>query len=181
MPLNWSVRNVKNADDVCYKTATKNSVYDGVKRGEEYLHPITNSIIWHTMSVGLNEITPENLDEWEKRMALAYAVKWIDTSVVFAGYEDDGNIKWEPRMITRADLERHIGLATNASYETNSAWRKRVMERMEHEGLKELRHAEKSNPDLDAISNRESIELRDAIRAGKITKEDAALPENQPV
>jgi hypothetical protein len=55
------------------------------------------------------------------------------------------------------------------------------MERMEQEGLKELRYAEKSNPDLDAITWRESIELRDAIRSGKITKEEAALPENQPV
>jgi hypothetical protein len=181
MPLNWSIRNVKNADDVCYKTATKNSVHDGVVRGEEYLHPITNSIIWHTMSIGLNEITPANLDEWEKRMALAYAVKWIDTSVVFAGYEDDGNVKWEPRMITRADLERHIGLTTNASYETNAAWRKRVMERMEKEGLRDLRYAEKTNPDLDAITHKESIELRDAIRRGDTTKEREALPESQPV
>lgn len=174
MPLNWSVRDVKNADDVCYKTAVKTSVHDGVVRGEEYLHPITNAIIWHTISIGLNEITPKNLDEWESRMALAYAVRWIDQSIVFAGYENDGNVKWEPRMITRADLERHIGLTTNASYESPSAWRKRVMERMEHEGLKELRYAEKSNPELDAITHKESIELRDAIRAGKITKEEAA-------
>lgn len=181
MSLNWSVKTVKNADDVCYFTATKSRHFDGVVRGEEYLHPITDALIWATMSVGLNEITEANLDEWEKRLALAYSVSWISKQVVFGGYEDDGNIKWEPRMITRADLERHIGLETNASYESPSAWRKRVMERMEQEGLKELRYAEKSNPDLDAITWRESIELRDAIRSGKITKEEAALPENQPI
>jgi hypothetical protein len=55
------------------------------------------------------------------------------------------------------------------------------MERMEEEGVRELKYAEKHNPELDAITWKESLELRDAIRSGKITKEEAALPENQPV
>jgi hypothetical protein len=80
-------------------------------------------------------------------------------------------------MITRADLVNHIGLNTNASYETAGAWRRRVMERMEEEGLRELRYAEKNNPEQDAITWKESIELRDAIRSGKITKEEAAKQE----
>lgn len=174
MPLTWSVRNVKDADDVCYYTATQTRHYDGTTRGEEYVHPITNNLVFLTMSIGLNEITEENLDEWEKRMALAYKVGWISKQVVFAGYENDGNIKWEPRLITRADLERHIGLETNASYESPKEWRKRVMERLEDEGLDEMRREEKSNPELDAITWKESIELRDAIRSGKTTKEAEA-------
>ena len=174
MPLNWSVKNVKDADDVCYFTATKTRIYDGVKRGEEYTHPITDALVWATMSLGLNEITEENIDEWEKRLALAYSVQWISKQVVFAGFADDGDIKWEPRMLTRADLERHIGLETNASYESGSAWRKRVMERMEEEGLRDLRREQKTNPDLDAITWKESLELRDAIRSGKTTKEAEA-------
>ena len=182
MSLNWSVKAVKNADDICYYTATKNRIYDGVTRGEEYVHPITNALVWATMSVGLNEITEANINEWEKRIALAYAVAWISKSMVFAGFEEDGTTaKWEPRLITRTDLVNHIGLETNATYESPSAWRKRVMERMEQEGLRELKHAEKDNPALDAITWAESLALRDEIRSGKITKEEAALPENQPV
>jgi hypothetical protein len=77
-------------------------------------------------------------------------------------------------MITRADLVNHIGLNTNASYESPSKWRKRVMERMEEEGLRELRHAEKDNPEQDAITWGEHIALRDAIRSGKTTKEAEA-------
>lgn len=174
MPLNWSVKTVKDADDVCYFTATKTRTFDGVVRGEEYTHPITDSLVWATMSLGLNEITVANIDEWEKRLALAYNVGWISKSVVFAGFADDGDIKWEPRMLTRDDLERHIGLETNASYESGSAWRKRVMERMEKEGLTELKHAQRDNPALDAITWKESLELRDAIRSGKTTKEAEA-------
>lgn len=174
MPLTWSVRNVKDADDVCYYTATETRHYDGTTRGEEYLHPITNNLVWLTMSIGLNEITEENLDEWEARLGLAYQVGWISKPMVFAGYENDGNIKRSPRMITRADLERHIGLQTNASHESSRDWRKRVMERLEVEGLSELRFAEQSNPELDAITWKESVELRDAIRSGKTTKEAEA-------
>ena len=174
MPLNWSVKAVKDADDDCYFTATKTRVYDGVTRGEEYTHPITDSLVWATMSLGLNEITEANIDEWEKRLALAYNVGWISKSVVFGGFADDGDIKWEPRMLTRDDLERHIGLETNASYESGSVWRKRVMERMEKEGLTELKHARRENPALDAITWKESLALRDAIRSGKTTKEAEA-------
>ena len=180
MPLNWSVKNVKDADDVCYFTATKNSVVHGLVRGEEYTHPITNTLVFATMAMGLNEITEANIDEWESRLGLAYEVGWISKMVVFAGYENDGNIKWEPRMLTRADLERHIGLETNANEESASAWRKRVWQEVEARGKKELKYAEKENPALDAITHKESITLRDAIRAGKTTKEREKLPENQP-
>jgi hypothetical protein len=48
------------------------------------------------------------------------------------------------------------------------------MERMEKEGLTELKHARRDNPALDAITWKESLELRDAIRSGKTTKEAEA-------
>ena len=49
-----------------------------------------------------------------------------------------------------------------------------MMERLEDEGLDEMRREEKTNPELDAITWKESIELRDAIRSGKTTKEAEA-------
>lgn len=180
MPLNWSVKNVKNADDVCYFTATKNSVVHGLTRGEEYVHPITNTLVFATMAMGLNEITEANIDEWESRLGLAYEVGWISKMVVYGGDDENGNHKWEPRMLTRTDLERHIGLETNATEESAAAWRKRVWQEVEARGKKELKYADKENPALDAITHKESIALRDAIRSGKTTKEREALPENQP-
>lgn len=180
MPLNWSVKAVANADDVCYYTATKNSVMNGITRGEEYVHPITNTLVFLTMAMGLNEITKENLDEWESRLALAYEVGWVSKMVVYGGTDGDGTHKWEPRLITRADLIRHIGLETNASEESPAAWRKRVWQEVEARGLKEMRHGEEENPALDAITHKESIELRDRIRSGETTKEKEALPESQP-
>jgi hypothetical protein len=45
---------------------------------------------------------------------------------------------------------------------------------MTEEGLREAKHAEKRNAELDAIWMKEGIELRDEIRSGKTTKEEAA-------
>jgi hypothetical protein len=177
MPLNWFVGDIKDADDVCWLTATKSSVMDGRVRGEEYLSPITNSFIWATMTIGLNEITEGNIDEWEQRLALAYEIGWLSKLTVWNGIEPDGDKNahcFEDRPLTRADLVRHIGLSTNATYETAGVWRKRVVERMTEEGLREAKHAEKRNAELDAIWMKEGNDLRDAIRSGKTTKEAEA-------
>jgi len=173
MPLNWSIKRVKNADDVCYYTCLKGSHYDGTVRGEEYVHPITNSLIWLTMSIGLNTITLANIDDWEKRLALAYHISWVSKMTLYNGNDEEGKNKWEARLITRADLMRHIGLETNANFETAREWRKRVFESVEEEGLRELRYAEKENPTLDKIAWSEHLALRDRIRSGAITKEQA--------
>ena len=45
---------------------------------------------------------------------------------------------------------------------------------MTEEGLREAKHDEKRNAELDAIWMKEGNELRDAIRSGKTTKEEAA-------
>jgi hypothetical protein len=185
MALHWSVANIKNSDDVCWLTATKNSVMDGRVRGEEYLHPITNTLIWATMAIGLSEITAENLDEWEARYALAYQTRWLSPLSVWNGQPVGPNGEnahcFTERYITRGDLERHIGLSTNANDESNSAWRKRVIERLTEEGILEGQRREKDNSDIDAIWQKEGIELRDRIRRGETTKEKEALPESQPV
>ncbi len=71
-------------------------------------------------------------------------------------------------------MERHIGLWTNATHESATAWRKRVVEQMTSEGLRESKRAERRNAELDAVWQKDNIELRDRIRRGEITKEQAA-------
>jgi hypothetical protein len=77
-------------------------------------------------------------------------------------------------------LEQHIGLSTNANDESASAWRKRVIERITEEALRESKHRSEENVAIDAIWQKEGIELRDRIRRGETTKEKEALPESQP-
>ena len=107
MALRWSIKKVmgfkKNPDD--YYLPIKNK-----KGGKVFdIQPITKHLVYETMIVGLGEITENNIDEWLIRMRLAE--KLYGTSLMIR--DDKGVVK--PYHITIEDLERHIGLWTNAS------------------------------------------------------------------
>jgi protoporphyrinogen oxidase len=53
-------------------------------------------------------------------------------------------------------------------------------ERITEEALRESKHRAEENVGIDAIWQKEGIELRDRIRRGETTKEKEALPESQP-
>ena len=107
MALRWSIKKVmgfkKNPDD--YYLPIKNK-----KGGKVFdIQPITKHLVYETMIVGLGEITENNIDEWLIRMRLAE--KLYGTSLMIR--DDKGVVK--PYHITIEDLERHIGLWTNAN------------------------------------------------------------------
>ena len=65
---------------------------------EEGIRPETESVIFATMTVGINKITAENVEEFWKRLRFMYALSY----------------KREP-FVSREFLEKMIGLSTNAS------------------------------------------------------------------
>ena len=108
MALRWSIKKVmgfkKNPDD--YYLPIKNK-----KGGKVFdIQPITKHLVYETMVVGLGEITENNIDEWLIRMRLAE--KLYGTSLMIR--DDKGVVK--PYHITIEDLEKHIGLWTNAEH-----------------------------------------------------------------
>ena len=62
------------------------------------MRPETESVIFATMTVGINKITAENVEEFWKRLKFMYALSY----------------KTEP-FVSREFLEKMIGLSTNAS------------------------------------------------------------------
>lgn len=68
---------------------------------------ITHDLIWATMSIGIREITDTNFIEFYAR--LKYVYKLIDAEL----------------NITPADVQRRIGLRTNANLETELQFIKR--------------------------------------------------------
>ena len=108
MSLNFKLDKIKNYTEVCHK-------------GEE-LHPVTNGLIWSTMTVGLGEITAKNIDEWLIRLALADK---LFGTMMFVG---SGPNERQPRPFTREELVAHIGLTTNVSNETRNQFTKRQTE-----------------------------------------------------
>ena len=107
MALRWSIKNVlgfkKNPDDYYMPIENKkgSKVFD--------IQPITKHLVYETMRVGLAEITVNNIDEWLIRIRLLE--KLYGTSLMIR--DDKGLVK--PYHITVEDLQRHIGLWTNAN------------------------------------------------------------------
>lgn len=101
MSLNWDLTGVKDPSK-CYYTAEKDFPEDGIKAGEKYLSPLTNSLIWATLAVNLQGITEKNVEEWYIR--LSFLAK-IGQSVISNG--------GKPYIPTMEELTNHIGLTTN--------------------------------------------------------------------
>ena len=103
MPLTFKLDKIKN--------------YETVTRTGTELNPVTNALIWSTMSVGLGSITEKNLNEWIVR--LEFSDKLFGTML-----KKDG----EDRPFTREELVAHIGLSCNVVDETRVKWTKRMTE-----------------------------------------------------
>lgn len=105
MALHWDVTKCKN-----HKSLTAEGEW-----------PITNALIWATMSVGIRDITEENIPEFYARLSV-----W--ESIVGAMlYETDTETgKATERGVTVEDLRKRIGLHTNASSMTRAEWRKNL-------------------------------------------------------
>lgn len=96
------------------------------KNGKRYMqNPITKTLIFATMSVGMGEITEDNALEFYTRYVWVNRVAGFDIEV---GVWDNKSKEWTFRDLTLQDVRNHIGLRTNVSLETAGAWRKRIGE-----------------------------------------------------
>lgn len=116
MALTWSVKDIENQDEVCWRVCTEDLPMHGMKKGESYLHPTTNALIWHSLNTGIGTITEENVAEvWAR-------VRFIEKLYGASLMDQDG-----PVFLTRDDVRKHVGLKTNASFkvETRASFLKR--------------------------------------------------------
>ena len=109
MSLDWEFRN-KEVWEALPKTDKESAV--------------TDAIIWGTMSVGLGSIKEANIDTWIKRCHILDKIG----SPIGQRAEEDGIVSWSP---TREDLEKRIGLVTNATNRTDAEFKKVIFRRLE--------------------------------------------------
>jgi hypothetical protein len=81
----------------------------------EKMNPVTEGLIYSTMSVGLGSITAANVDEWMAR--LDYSDRLFGTML---------KTGTESRPFTRAEVEAHVGLVVNVSDEKRKGWASRL-------------------------------------------------------
>ena len=98
MALHWDLSKVEDSE--------------ALTEGTEW--SITEAIIWMTMSVGLQGITEDNVDEFVYRTALVQAIygPWLSYGI----------------YVTESMVRRRVGLFTNVSDEKRNPWMKRQME-----------------------------------------------------
>jgi hypothetical protein len=102
MSLDWDVSDIKDYKNVCYRPG---------EDGKNHLNPVTNHLIWHTISAGMGTITRENIHEFFVRIRAA------------EGYNGEG-----PHT-QFSDVEKHIGLKTNVfPKETTKKWINRFIQ-----------------------------------------------------
>ena len=99
--------------------------------------PITNALIWATMSVGIRDITEKTIPEFYARLSV-----WekIVGPMLYGKDEETG--KLEERGVEVADLVKRIGLHTNASSMTRAEWRKNLAAYFDREAETLKRRAE---------------------------------------
>ncbi len=100
MSLNWNLSAIEDREKVCNVVLTS---------GETQMSAITQTLIWHTMSIGMSEITPDNYHEFFVRVFL--------TERVFGALRTTMEMKSDKvisTFVNKQDVERHVGLYTNA-------------------------------------------------------------------
>jgi hypothetical protein len=109
MSLNFYFDQIENYENVVWiKTPTEEDPEATT------MNPVTNALIWATLTVGIGKITDKNVDEFAARLRI---MEKID------GYYlvQDG----EGRGITDEEFIAHIGLYTNVGNETRAQWASR--------------------------------------------------------
>lgn len=124
MSLSWNVENVKDYESTCFYTD------DECAEGERKLNPVTNALIWHTLSIGIGEFTEKNATKIYARIAV---VEKLDGPSL---RNADG-----PRPITPEDVQAHIGMWTNVSTITDAQFKKRVVDDVLNRNEREYKRA----------------------------------------
>ncbi len=111
MSLNWDLSEIENHEEL----------FVTHEDGERYLDGLTNGFIWATMATGLDKgwkLTEEFAPEFYAR--LKALEKWVGPMVTKNGQD---------YFVTFADVQRRIGLQTNAGSKTRAQFIKDLVAR----------------------------------------------------
>lgn len=113
MALNWDLTKIKDFETVCFRTDAE---------GNRKLNPVTESMIWLTMHLGIGGLTKRHAPEFAKRLNV---YQGIFGPILF---NESG-----PAYLGAEEVYAHIGLTTNVSHETRSKFMKRVWGHVDRE------------------------------------------------
>jgi hypothetical protein len=98
----------------------------GIKVGDRIMNPVTETLIWLTMAVGIGVLNDDTIPEFQARLDFLFAISGRAELLQW----NDGDEAPTPKRITIEDLQAHKSLSTNVfPLETRSTWIKRILER----------------------------------------------------
>lgn len=106
MSLNFELGKIKDWKTVT-RVVAEHDAPGQYKAGDEIMNPLTNTLIWATIGIGMGEITEENVHEFYARLRIQEA---INGAYQRKAVEGGG---WEDKPITLDEVKQHIGLTTN--------------------------------------------------------------------
>jgi len=121
MSLNWNLSKITDCETKCFKISTYDNAWQGIKKGDRIIDPVTHTLIFATLATGLRGITKENAAKFWARISLY--------EKLYGAFLRDTNEKGEPvdEPLTYQNVLDHIGLSTNVSDETDAKWAKRIV------------------------------------------------------
>ena len=105
MSLDWNLEEIQGNKELCWIDAENDKVR---------MNPVTETLIFATISTGIGKITEENWSEFYTRLKV---FEKLEGPFLVKG---DGSDWW----IEPSDVENHIGLSTNVGFKdkSRSAW-----------------------------------------------------------
>lgn len=125
MSLDWNLTKISNNVEVCWE---KN------EDGTDKLNPVTESLIWLTMGIGMGSITEDNQSDFYCRVVMYE--KLFGTMLSY--WKDSKKVSVP---ITPEDIHNHVGLTTNVSKDTDASFRKRIVENFIREQKRNFNYA----------------------------------------
>ena len=130
MSLDFNISKIQNKDTLCYSRAYENAAALVSDRSSSWYHPkddrgieqkhiaerlspVTQAIIFATISVDIGEITSANAVEFFTRI---HAVQTVLGPLLRQSSTVDDETVWIDKPITFEDIQNHIGLTTNVRY-----------------------------------------------------------------
>lgn len=146
MALTWDISKIDGKDDLCWVEAPEDEPMRGIVKGEKYLNPLTECMIFMTLATGIGRITLKNAAEFYARVSFLEDLQ--GNMLVRPADENGVRAEGLDARITAEEVWKHIGLVTNASFkdETRAVWLKRF------------------NRDLDSAKARFNRQLTTAIQ-----------------
>lgn len=121
MSLNWSVENVEDYETVCKIVMSEDDPNGRYVAGDKLWNPVTESLVWLSISTGINAITEENAAEVYARVRM---IEQVNGPMLIRAEVDGKRPTGAAAFITPEEVRAHVGLSTNASPKTRARFLK---------------------------------------------------------